>query len=332
MTLKRRAPLTVLLAAVAALAIRTPALGYGDVMRIGSSRWDTGQLIIEEGFEFDLRVLVSESALAGDMTIYDSMSPSFSWVFEHNPFEWIHPLGERVRVRLTVAAPIDPGASVRIGGRILDAPGESWTIGVFDPDPESRVQPEWRLTLAAGVTGEYRISFTLSTGASEYTESPVYTLVLTNIDPSSSPTTGTTASSETPTATPTATATSTETDAPTPTPTETPDEPPTMTPTGGPDATVTPTPTATSTPIPTATSTSLPTATSTPAALACAGDCNRDGTVSVEELVRTVALANGNGGKECAAADGNADGTISIDELVWAVRSALEGCEGGESG
>lgn len=58
----------------------------------------------------------------------------------------------------------------------------------------------------------------------------------------------------------------------------------------------------------------------------CVGDCNRDGRVTVDELVRGVNLALGAPTAECPTFDRNADGLVTIDELVGAVNSALNGC------
>jgi TolB protein len=63
------------------------------------------------------------------------------------------------------------------------------------------------------------------------------------------------------------------------------------------------------------------------AAAACAGDCDGDGGVTINELVRAVGIALGSTAVgQCAAADGNADGTVTIAELVGAVGAALGGC------
>ena len=61
--------------------------------------------------------------------------------------------------------------------------------------------------------------------------------------------------------------------------------------------------------------------------VACAGDCNGDGTVSVNELVLAVDIALGAlPAADCQAVDTNGDGAVSISELVAAVNSALNGC------
>ncbi len=59
----------------------------------------------------------------------------------------------------------------------------------------------------------------------------------------------------------------------------------------------------------------------------CAGDCNGDGEVTVDEIVRAVAIALGSVPVEsCLAADGNGDVEITVDEIVAGVNAALRGC------
>jgi hypothetical protein len=73
--------------------------------------------------------------------------------------------------------------------------------------------------------------------------------------------------------------------------------------------------------------TPTPSPTPTPDPETCSGDCNHDGAVTVDELVRGVNVALGAAAVEiCAAMDGNADGTVAVNELVAAVNRALSGC------
>lgn len=61
------------------------------------------------------------------------------------------------------------------------------------------------------------------------------------------------------------------------------------------------------------------------AGLPCPGDCNGDGRVSVDELVRAVGLALGDPGF-CLGLDSSGNGQIEVAELVAAVGRALNGC------
>jgi hypothetical protein len=68
---------------------------------------------------------------------------------------------------------------------------------------------------------------------------------------------------------------------------------------------------------------------SPPVALAagCIGDCESDGNVTIDELLRAVNIALGTLAIDlCPAIDRNGDGRAGIDELVAAVNAALTGC------
>jgi hypothetical protein len=114
----------------------------------------------------------------------------------------------------------------------------------------------------------------------------------------------------------------------TPTRVRTPSSTPTVTWT--PSITRTPTITATFTPCngtcpPTLTPS--PTPTPTRPIITCTGDCNGDGEVTIDELIRGVRLAlNEPDENACPAFDANGDGEVTIEELVAAVNNALVGC------
>jgi hypothetical protein len=60
---------------------------------------------------------------------------------------------------------------------------------------------------------------------------------------------------------------------------------------------------------------------------ACAGDCNGDGHVGIDELILAVNIALGQSAVQaCLAADGDDSGEVQINELLGAVRSALSSC------
>jgi hypothetical protein len=59
----------------------------------------------------------------------------------------------------------------------------------------------------------------------------------------------------------------------------------------------------------------------------CTGDCNGNGIVSIDELVRGVNIALNRALLSlCPAFDANADGQVFVNELVSAVAAALTGC------
>jgi len=68
-----------------------------------------------------------------------------------------------------------------------------------------------------------------------------------------------------------------------------------------------------------------PTPTRTPGS--CSGDCNRDGQVTVNELLTLANIGLGTADlATCLAGDANHDGQITIDEILSAVNNALNGC------
>ena len=72
-------------------------------------------------------------------------------------------------------------------------------------------------------------------------------------------------------------------------------------------------------------------ASGTTAGVACAGDCDGDGQVSVNELVRAVAIALGLAPvSDCAMVDVDGNGRAEVAELVGAVGHLLNGCGGGD--
>jgi DNA-binding beta-propeller fold protein YncE len=66
---------------------------------------------------------------------------------------------------------------------------------------------------------------------------------------------------------------------------------------------------------------------SAPAAALCPGDCNGDGVVTVDEVVRSVNVALGAAAyRLCPPTDVDGDQQVTVDELVRAVGAALHGC------
>jgi hypothetical protein len=63
---------------------------------------------------------------------------------------------------------------------------------------------------------------------------------------------------------------------------------------------------------------------------ACVGDCNGDGSVTVDEILTMVNIALGNSQiSDCLPGDANGDSQITIDEILTAVNNALAGCAAG---
>lgn len=64
----------------------------------------------------------------------------------------------------------------------------------------------------------------------------------------------------------------------------------------------------------------------------CAGDCDGDGNVTVDEVITGVNIALGVASiASCIAFDRDGDGVITVDEVILAVSTALMGCESGKT-
>ncbi len=63
-------------------------------------------------------------------------------------------------------------------------------------------------------------------------------------------------------------------------------------------------------------------------ATVCAGDCDGDGDVTIDELLKAVAIALGRMPLDrCVNADRDGNGTVTVDELIAAIAAALGGCQ-----
>ncbi len=198
--------------------------------------------------------------------------------------------------------PIADGAVLYTCNIDVTGGGEFVVTGVVLGDPDGR-----RIAGAAGRDGTVCID-----DAPPPTPIPTASATAPNTPTNTSTRTQTPSPSTTATATPSATPSATHTPTLTRTPTTTP----------------TPTQTATTTNTATATATATASATETPTqASLCAGDCNRDLEVTIDELILAVNIALDNAGVvQCPAADHDGNHEVTIDELVSAVGRALDGC------
>lgn len=271
--------LRTLLRLVASVGLGLVVAGTGhaqhEEIRVFSTQPGGGQLVSDFDFT-DARTLPSRlSFCPGGTCLYADGVPGIV-APATDAGDGLHALLPGTEVSFVLQA-IDAAISVKVGARILRQAGEAAVLGKAD----FHSHPEWQLTLPEGLIAEQAITFALR--ASNYQDSPAFTLLVTNELQA--------------TATPTSPAAATAT----------------------PSATASPTASASPTGVP---------PTSTPAeAPACAGDCNEDYEVTVDEIVRGVSIALGDtAAEQCRALDANGDGEVTVDELVRAIQSALDGC------
>lgn len=248
---------------VAAGAGRVSAHGTDNVV-MGSTANGSGALV--GGYDYAHHVLVTPSTTIAGFTIHTASVPGLTPLLVDDPGNGEYVLDDGTTLSLTLAAPLDAGVSVKIGSTVLDAVGETALVGTFQlaSADQFHVHPTWTLTVPSGTATTRQVSFKLT--APGYAESPVYTILLSNIAP-----TPTATVTVTPTPTVTATTTATATVVATLTATSTP----------GLGATATSTAAASAT----ATATGAPTATPTPS-----GPPHLDDTAAAKAAVKCAAV------------------------------------------
>jgi hypothetical protein len=158
-------------------------------------------------YPFDKAVHLEESiCIAGDC-LYVAQEPGFVTDDEGQAV----PAGrffvkDALPFRLTLVG-VDAGVSLKFGGIVLDTPGQFINLGLSP----FHAHTTYQLQIAEGVAGTYAATVRITTQSDRYEDSPDYTLLLSNEEPTttSSSTSSTSTSSTTSTSTSASTSTST---------------------------------------------------------------------------------------------------------------------------
>jgi len=231
-----------------------------------------------------------------------------------------NPMGELYysQLRLSQGAPVVAAPNIAVGPFNHLQPYLYWACEgatIHDACQTDGPAPnfEWSFSFGNGFEGTNILADDLYVTA--YFVGPPFAVASPTERPAS-----TSSPTSSPSTTPTRTPTASGTVSPTPLPTRTP------TPSRTANSTATRTPSASPTAPPATPRTSgTPTVTVTPPL--CAGDCNHDSQVTVDEILALVNIALGNAPvTACDAGDANHDGQISVDEIVAAAGTGLRGC------
>ncbi len=200
-----------------------PATGLAqDVdVRIYSDAPGGGALVAAD-FDFSAPNPISESFCVGGTCLFATTDPGFRTPPMDRPGESLFALDAGTVVLLEIVA-IHESASVKVGANVIDAPGESASLGTATG---VHLHPEFQVVLPEGTTGQFPVSFQVT--GTGYGESPVYDLVLSN-EPAPSPN-----PSPRPTPSPSPIPSPSPGPSRTPTPSSTPASTPTPMPTGAP--------------------------------------------------------------------------------------------------
>jgi hypothetical protein len=169
--------LGVLAALVAVLGAATADAYHAGDMIMGSTSPGGGSLAIR--YDFTRRTHVSPSIDLAGTVLYTGTDPGFDALDVAEPPLNILAIGTPVSVEVVS---IDGPVSLQVKAPILTAPGASAALGNMTADGDGlHVHPTWRLMLPADAPdADYRVTFRLTTTASQYTPSEAYTMIVTN--------------------------------------------------------------------------------------------------------------------------------------------------------
>ena len=135
---------------------------------------DGGGALVGSGFDFSAPNPIFQNFCIQGTCLFATTDPGFRTPDVDSPGDSLFAVQTGTPVRLEIVA-IHDAVSVKVGSTILDAVGESASLGVANG---VHLHPEFQVVIPAGETGQFPFSFKL-TGAG-YGESPAYELVLSN--------------------------------------------------------------------------------------------------------------------------------------------------------
>ena len=175
----RQALLALAVVALAALAAAPARACVGtNCMLIWSTEAGGGALTIEWDFTNRDVLQTFRAICAGGDCLYSTIDPGFM-ALEANPDPGFFTLDAGTMVTLEIVA-VDPAATLKINGAPLSHTGDRTLLGAAGT---LHVHPTWQLSIPEGVEDDFSLSFKLTTDSPLYTESAVYTVVLTSRPP-----------------------------------------------------------------------------------------------------------------------------------------------------
>lgn len=139
-------------------------------MFLGADAADGGALGLD--YDFSRKVTAPLSVSAGGSNLFVGVDPGFSPITSDESGFFVVADGTEITIEVTA---VDPGASMKLNGEVLDAPGESAVLGTM---PDVHVHPEWQVVLAEDAPLESRTITFRATAPPPYAPSPEVTLTL----------------------------------------------------------------------------------------------------------------------------------------------------------
>jgi hypothetical protein len=166
--------------AVGILAARTSSACVGTgCIEIWSTESGGGALTVYWDFTTVVQTYQAFCASDGSACLYNTIDPGFMAPDPPAPASGFYRItdGTTVSIQIVMA---DPGLAIEVNGQKLYQPGDSAQLGV---QPPIHNHPSWQIVVPANQYGNFHLVYRLTTDAPAYTNSQVYTQVVTNIPP-----------------------------------------------------------------------------------------------------------------------------------------------------
>lgn len=118
-------------------------------------------------------------APSASFCLYSTIDPGFISPAEDVSGDAYFPLVDGTTVRIEIVS-ADSGVAINLNGNRLSAPADSAIVGTI---PEIHGHPTWQIVSPADEFGDYGISYKLTTDSLLYSESQVFTVTVTNVEP-----------------------------------------------------------------------------------------------------------------------------------------------------
>jgi len=166
---------------VLALGVRPAHACVGSgCLQIWSTADGGGALTIQWDFTRKVQTYQSFCAADNSQCLYSTIDPGFmAPTTDSDPADAYYVLADTTVVNIVIIA-ADVGLSMHVNGQKLYQPGDTAQLGVM---PTIHNHPSWQIVVPGGQYGDFNVSFKLTTVSPSYTESPVYTQVVTNVPP-----------------------------------------------------------------------------------------------------------------------------------------------------
>jgi hypothetical protein len=148
-------------------------------LQIWSTTAGGGALTMQWDFTKNVQTFESFCAPDNSACLYTNIDPGFMAPTDAVAGSGYYRLVDGTQVTVQIVS-ADAGLAMNVNGRKLYQPGDSARLGTM---PSIHVHPSWQIVLPGDQSGDYQISFQLKTDSATYSDSQLFTVGVTNIQP-----------------------------------------------------------------------------------------------------------------------------------------------------